>query len=159
MPCSSARVRVSAVRILLVSQLYPGPGDPDLGAFVQRMEAALAARGHEVERAVVEGRAGGRRRHLGLARRTLAAARRFRPDVLYAHFLVPTGLAAALAAPRTPLVVTAHGQDVANVGAVPGVRAGTRLIARRAATIVAVSDWLRRNLEERVPEARGKTEV
>jgi glycosyltransferase involved in cell wall biosynthesis len=150
---------VSAVRILLVSQMYPGPDDPDLGAFVQAMEGALAARGHELERAVVEGRGGGRRRHLGLARRAAAAARRFRPDVLYAHFLVPTGLAAALVAPRTPLVVTAHGQDVANVGRVRGVRAATRLTVRRAAAVIAVSDWLRARLEEGVPEARGKTEV
>jgi glycosyltransferase involved in cell wall biosynthesis len=147
------------VRILLVSQMYPGPGDPDLGAFVQAMEHALAARGHELERAVLEGRRGGRRRHLGLAGRTIAAARRFRPDVVYAHFLVPTGLVAALAAPRTPLVVTAHGQDVANVGRLAGVRAATRLTVRRAAAVVAVSDWLRARLEESVPEARGKTEV
>src|SRR5262245_43205084 len=139
--------------------MYPGPDDPDLGAFVQGMEAALAARGHEVERAVVEGRAGGRRRHLGLARRTRAAARRLRPDVLYAHFLVPTGLVAALAAPRTPLVVTAHGQDVANVGRIRGVRAATRLTVSRAAAVVAVSGWLRDRLEEGVREARGKTEV
>ena len=147
------------MRILLVSQMYPGPRDPDLGAFVQGMERALAASGHELERAVVEGRGGGRRRHLGLALRTIAAARRFRPDVVYAHFLVPTGLVAALAAPRTPLVVTAHGQDVANVGRLRGVGAATRLTVRRAAAVVAVSDWLRLRLEESVPGARGKTEV
>jgi glycosyltransferase involved in cell wall biosynthesis len=139
--------------------VYPGPDDPDLGAFVQSMEGALAARGHELERAVIEGRGGGRRRHLGLARRVVAAARRFRPDVLYAHFLVPTGLAAALAAPRTPLVVTAHGQDVSNIDRIRGVRAATRLTVRRAAAVVAVSDWLRAQLEASVPEARGKTEV
>jgi glycosyltransferase involved in cell wall biosynthesis len=147
------------VKILLVSQMYPGPDDPDLGVFVQGLERALAARGHRLERAVVEGRGGGRRRYLGLARRTVTAARRFRPDVVYAHFLVPTGLVAALAAPRTPLVVTAHGQDVANVGDIRGVQAATRLTVRRAAAVIAVSGWLRRLLEERVPEARGKTEV
>jgi glycosyltransferase involved in cell wall biosynthesis len=147
------------VRILLVSQLYPGPDDPDLGVFVQGLEAALAARGHELRRAVVAGRGGGRRRHLGLASRTVAAARRFRPDVVYAHFLVPTGLVAALAAPRTPLVVTAHGQDVENIGSIPGVRAATALVVRRAATVVAVSEWLRARLEQRLPAARGKTEV
>jgi glycosyltransferase involved in cell wall biosynthesis len=147
------------VRILLVSQLYPGPDDPDLGVFVQGLERALEARGHELERAVVDRRAGGKRRFLGLARRTVAASRHFRPHVVYAHFLVPTGLVAALAAPRTPLVVTAHGQDVENVGSVPGVRAATRLVARRASAVVAVSEWLRGRLEARVPEARGKTEV
>ena len=85
------------MRVLLVSQMYPGPDDPDLGVFVRQLELALGERGHEIERAVLDGRAGGRRRHLRLARLTLRAARRFRPDVVYAHFLVPTGLVAAFA--------------------------------------------------------------
>jgi glycosyltransferase involved in cell wall biosynthesis len=146
------------MRILLVSAMYPGPDDPDLGVFVQGLDRALLARGHEVERAVLTSRAGGRRRWLELAWRARAAARRLRPEVVYAHFLVPTGLLAAFAA-RVPLVVTAHGQDVANVGAIPGVRAATRFVARRASAVVAVSDYLRRELEASVPEARGKTTV
>jgi glycosyltransferase involved in cell wall biosynthesis len=141
-----------------VSQMYPGPDDPDLGVFVRQVERALADRGHEVERAVLDRRAGGKRRYLALARRTLRAARRFRPDVVYAHFLVPAGLVAALAG-RAPLVVTAHGRDVRNVGALRGVRPATRLVVERAAAVVAVSDYLRRELEGKVPEARGKTEV
>ena len=146
------------VRILLVSQMYPGAGDPDLGVFVRDLEQALAARGHEIERAVLDRRAGGKRRYLRLGRETLGRARGFRPDVVYAHFLVPTGLIAALGT-RAPLVVTAHGRDVRNVGAYPGVRAATRMVARRAASLIAVSDYLRRELETKVPEARGKTEV
>jgi glycosyltransferase involved in cell wall biosynthesis len=146
------------VRILLVSQMYPGPHDPDLGAFVAQLETALRERGHELERGVLDRRAGGRRRYLVLGRETFSRARRFRPDVVYAHFLVPTGLLAALAT-RTPLVVTAHGRDVRNVGAVAGVRAATRLVVRRASAVIAVSDYLRRELELKVPEARGKTEV
>ena len=77
---------------------------------------------------------------------------------MYAHFLVPTGLIGALAG-RAPLVVTAHGRDVRNVGWLPGIGAATRFVARRAAAIIAVSDYLRRELEAKVPEARGKTEV
>src|SRR5213080_2961271 len=138
--------------------MYPGPADPDLGVFVATLERELAHRGHEIERAVLDRREGGRRRYLGLAARTFTLARRFRPDVVYAHFLVPTGLAAALVS-RAPLVVTAHGQDVRNIGAIPGVRVATRIVARRAAAIVAVSDYLRRELETKVPEARGKIEV
>src|SRR5918996_5702203 len=114
------------MRILLVSQMYPGPDDPDLGVFVANLEGALRARGHTIERAVVDRRAGGRSRHLALARDVFSAARRFRPEVVYAHFLVPAGLASALAS-RAPLVVTAHGQDVRNVGHSAGVRAATRL--------------------------------
>src|SRR5437588_950903 len=146
------------MRILLVSQMYPGPDDPDLGAFVAQTERALEARGHELELAVLDRRAGGKRRYLELARATRRAVRRFRPDVVYAHFLVPTGLIATLSS-RAPLVVTAHGRDVRNVGAFPGVAAATRLVVRRAAAVIAVSDYLRRELEAKVPEARGKTEV
>src|SRR5947207_7159797 len=146
------------MRILLVSQMYPGPADPDLGVFVRGLEQALVARGHVVERAVLARRGGGKRKYLTLSTATLKAARRFRPDIVYAHFLVPTGLIAALAG-GAPLVVTAHGRDVRNVGWLPGIGAATRFVVRRAAAVIAVSDYLRRELEAKVPEARGKTEV
>jgi glycosyltransferase involved in cell wall biosynthesis len=146
------------VRILLVSQMYPGPREPDLGVFVAQLERALRDRGHEVERAVLDTRSGGKRRYATLAARTVRAARRFRPDVVYAHFLVPAGLTAGLAS-RAPLVVTAHGRDVRNVGTIPGVARLTRTTIRKAAAVIAVSDYLRRELEAKVPEARGKTEV
>jgi glycosyltransferase involved in cell wall biosynthesis len=138
--------------------MYPGPDDPDLGVFVASLEHELAARGHEIERAVVDRRRGGRRRYLGLALRTVRRARSFRPDVVYAHFLVPTGLIAALSS-KAPLVVTAHGQDVRNVGRIPGVRAATRRVVRQAAAVIAVSDYLRRELEASVPESRGRVDV
>src|SRR5919202_1357084 len=130
--------------------MYPGPSGPDYGVFVRDLADALAQRGHEVERAVLTSRSGGRAKYARLAERALAAARRFRPDVVYAHYLVPTGLLAGLAS-RAPLVVTAHGQDVANIGAIPGVRAATRVLVRRAAVVIAVSDYLRRELEAKVP--------
>jgi glycosyltransferase involved in cell wall biosynthesis len=146
------------VRILLVSQMYPSAAEPDFGVFVRDLERELVSFGHEVERAVLDTRAGGPLRHLRLGWRTLRAARRFRPHVVYAHFLVPTGLWGALLT-RAPLVVTAHGQDVANVGSIPGVRTATRLVVRRAHTVIAVSGYLRGLLEERVPEARGRLET
>jgi glycosyltransferase involved in cell wall biosynthesis len=138
--------------------MYPGPADPDLGAFVASVEQELAARGHEIERAVLDRRRGGRRRYLRLGVDALRRARRFEPDVVYAHFLVPTGLLAALAS-KAPLVVTAHGQDVRNVGAVPGVRAATQYVVRRAAAVIAVSDYLRRELERVAPDAARKMHV
>ncbi len=143
------------MRILLVSQMYPGPDAPDLGTFVAQVERELLERGHEVELAVLDTRAGGKLRYLTLARRTLAAGR---PDVVYAHFLVPAGLIAALAG-RAPLVVTAHGRDVRNIGAIPGVAAASRLVVRRATTVICVSRYLGCELETKLPEARGKVEV
>jgi glycosyltransferase involved in cell wall biosynthesis len=143
------------VRILLVSQMYPGPRAPDLGTFVAQVERALRERGHDVERAVLDSREGGKLRYLSLARRTLRASR---PDVVYAHFLVPSGLIAAFGT-RAPLVVTAHGRDVRNIGQLPGVAAATRLVVRRAARVVCVSAYVRRELETKLPDACGKTDV
>ena len=72
------RAALTAMRILLVSQMYPGPDDPDLGVFVAQGERALRERGHDVELAVLDRRAGGKARFLELRRRVRArrAARR-----------------------------------------------------------------------------------
>ena len=78
--------RACGVRILIVSQMYPGPDDPDLGSFVAQQERALRERGHDVSLAVLDRRAGGKARFLELRRRVRAAAT---PDVVWAHFLVP----------------------------------------------------------------------
>src|SRR5436305_9036120 len=134
--------------------MYPGPSDPDLGVFVAQLERALRERGHDVDLAVLDRRGGGKLRYLELARRVRRAAK---PDVVYAHFLVPSGLIASRV--DAPLVVTAHGRDVRNVGAIPGVAALTGRVVRRASAVIAVSDYLRRELEAKVPAARGKTHV
>jgi glycosyltransferase involved in cell wall biosynthesis len=142
------------VRILLVSQMYPGPRDPDLGVFVEQLEHALRGFGHDIDLAVLDRRDGGKRRYLELARRVRKAPT---PDVVYAHFLVPSGLIASRV--DAPLVVTAHGRDVRNVGAIPGVASLTRRVVERASSVIAVSDYLRRELEAKLPGARGKTHV
>jgi glycosyltransferase involved in cell wall biosynthesis len=145
------------VRILLVSQMYPGPTAPDLGTFVQALERELEERGHDFERAVVD-RRGGHGRHVALGRDVALTARRFRPDVVYAHFLAPAGVLATVFG-GAPVVLTAHGQDVENARTQPMVARATRYAVRRAAAVVAVSGWLRDRLVEAVPEAAGKVEV
>jgi glycosyltransferase involved in cell wall biosynthesis len=149
------------MRILLVSQMYPGPSAPDLGVFVKQLADELERAGNEVARVVIDHRGGSLTKYGGLAARALGAARNFHPDVVYAHFLFPAGAAAAFAARRVGarLVLTAHGQDVRNVGAVPGVATATRAAVRRADAVIAVSDFLRRELVAKVPEAEGKVYV
>ena len=134
--------------------MYPGATDPDLGVFVAQLERALRERDHELELAVLDTRSGGKRRYAELARRVRNAAK---PDVVYAHFLVPSGLIASQV--DAPLVVTAHGRDVRNIGTIRGVAALTRRVVDRAATVIAVSEYLRRELETKLPAARGKTVV
>jgi glycosyltransferase involved in cell wall biosynthesis len=146
------------VKILFVSQMWPGPDDPDHGAFLVPLVDALGRRGHALDLAVLTSRGGGRSKYLKLFREARAVARRTKPDVIYAHYLVPTGLLADLAS-RAPLVVTAHGRDVRNIGTVRGVKTATEAVVRRAHSVIAVSHYLRRELEARVPSALGKVKV
>jgi len=149
------------MRILLVSQMYPGVADPDFGAFVAQVERELVGQGHTVERAVVDRRGGSRAKYAGLGIDAVRKAWRFRPEVVYAHFLVPAGALAALASlvTQAPLVVTAHGRDVANIDEVPGVREATRVALSRARAVVAVSGYLRDQLVAKLPEVQPKVHV
>jgi glycosyltransferase involved in cell wall biosynthesis len=58
-----------------------------------------------------------------------------------------------------PLVVMAHGQDVANIGRIRGVTAATRWVLGRSSAVIANSRWLAGRLTERIPEAGPKIEV
>ena len=135
----------AGLRVLCVSNMWPGTRDPDYGAFVAAMCDALEARGLVVERAVIDSRARGALRtpakYAALAGRAVARGRR--ADVVYGHFLFPTGAAAAAAAraARIPYVITAHGQDVRNLDR-PAVRRATAPAVAGAAAVIAVSRHL-----------------
>lgn len=140
--------------------MYPGPTAPDLGVFVADLVRELERRDHEFAYAVINQRGGSRLKYARLGADAVREARRFRPEVVYGHFLFPAGAAAAAAAraSRAGLVLTAHGQDVRNLGAIPGVAVATRL-ATLSARVVAVSDFLRRELVARLPGLDGRVEV
>ncbi|MGE0028601.1 MAG: glycosyltransferase [Thermoleophilia bacterium] len=133
------------MRVLCLTNMWPGPADPDYGAFVADMCAALTRRGLEVDPVVIDHRARGvARTPAKYASLTARAVRHARgADVIYAHYLFPTGAAADLAArtARIPFVLTAHGQDVRNL-ARASVRRATAGPLRRAAAVIAVSHHL-----------------
>ena len=149
------------MRILEVTQMWPSQEQPDLGSFLVPLTRELEALGHEVEVSSISQRGGSRSKYLRLVRESRAAARRFRPDVVFTHFLFPSGAAGALAARAAgvPLVVMAHGQDVANLGRIPGVTAATRWVLRRSSAVIANSRWLADRLTERIPAAEAKIEI
>jgi glycosyltransferase involved in cell wall biosynthesis len=149
------------MKILLVSQMFPSPEAPDFGVFVEQIAAELQAQGHELERVVIDRRGGNALKYASLTARAVAAARRFRPEAVYGHFLFPAGASAALAArvSGARLVVTAHGGDVRNIGSIRGFAAATRAVVQRSDAVIAVSDFLRRELEAKLADARGKTTV
>jgi glycosyltransferase involved in cell wall biosynthesis len=149
------------VRILIVTQMWPSPENPDLGSFLVPLTREIEALGHEVEVTSISQRGGSRSKYVRLVRESRAAARRFRPDVVFAHFLFPSGAAGALAARAAgaQLVVMAHGQDVANLGRIPGVTAATRWVLRRSSAVIANSRWLAERLIQRISSAEPKIEV
>ena len=128
--------------------MYPSPERPEYGVFVERLANALRARGHEVNESVL--RSGRRGRvatplvYAGLLGRTLSLARRTKPDVVYAHYLVPPGLIAAVTGCK--YAVTAHGGDVRNARSSLAIGLLTRLVVRRSGAVICVSEYVRDRL-------------
>jgi glycosyltransferase involved in cell wall biosynthesis len=145
------------MRVLVVTQMWPGPSDPDLGVFVFDIVRELRALGHEVEVAAIDRRRRGPAKYARLSGAAVVAARRSRPDVVFAHFLFPAGAAGAAAAvvARVPLVVMAHGTDVENARRSRALARATRLVTDRAATVICNSRWLAR----RLGPVRGDVEI
>lgn len=134
-----------ALRVMCLSNMYPGPGAPDYGAFIERMCDCMERRGAQVDRVVINSRTSGAIRtpakYARLAMHAVGDARDV--DVIWAHYLFPTGLIASLAGRtrRTPWVVTAHGGDVANLSRGP-IRTLSASGIAGAANVIAVSEWL-----------------
>jgi glycosyltransferase involved in cell wall biosynthesis len=149
------------VRILLVTQMWPSEANPDLGSFLVPLSRELEQLGHEVEVASISRRGGLPTKYVRLTAEARAAARRTDPDVVFAHFLFPAGAAGAAAARAAgaPLVVMAHGQDVANLGRIAGVTRATRWVVGRASGVIANSRWLADRLTEQIPAAAEKITV
>lgn len=141
-------VVTNPLRVLVVSNMLPSATAPQYGVFVVRQTAALQQAGCVVELVGLQRSVGGRfdlpARYLGLERSTTCSADRFRPDVILAHYLMPTGLIARRVARRlrVPYVLTAHGGDVTHAERSRPLRAATRIAVSGAITVIAVSQDL-----------------
>lgn len=80
------------------------------------------------------------------------ALRRFKPDVVHAHWLIPQGLLASSIV-REPVVMTSHGADLFGL---PGqaFAALRSWVVRRAEAVTVVSAAMRERLMDEVPGAR-----
>ena len=123
--------------------MYPSAERPEYGVFVSDLADALRERGHDIDEAVLRAGRGGLARYGLLAERALREARHH-PDVIYAHYLVPTGLVAwaASRASGAPYVITAHGRDVRNAQSSGVLGRLTGMVLRHSAATIAVSDYL-----------------
>lgn len=154
------------VRLLVVSNMYPGPGSPYYGAFVARHVELLGRDPRLSVRLVAirdarKGRLRSAAKYAGLAGSYAAALASFRPQVVHFHYALPTGLLAAPLVPLgVPYLVTLHGGDVYEMPAkVPG---GGRLLAAvlgEASRVIAVGRELAAEVERRVPAVAGRVRV
>ncbi|HEY3614571.1 MAG TPA: glycosyltransferase [Gaiellales bacterium] len=141
------------MRILIVTNAYPSAERPSFGIYVARLVAALERGGHEIVLVSSSELGGGRvrtlRKYARLGWRARAAARRTRPDVVWGHYLVPTGTIARRAARAAGVAyaLTAHGTDVANAERSPRIRAATCTAVGDACAVFAVSDDLAARIE------------
>jgi glycosyltransferase involved in cell wall biosynthesis len=122
------------VRVLVVTNLYPGPGAPQRGRFVHDQVAALQALpGVDLELFRFEP---GARNYAPATRSLRRHLRRQRYDVVHAHYGL-TGWCCAAAGAR-PLAVTFHGTDVRHRAVGPL----SRQLQRRIDLTAAVSSRL-----------------
>ena len=69
------------------------------------------------------------------------------PAAIHAHWVIPQGLAAAIAAKNTKLVITAHGGDVYALNK-PPLRALKKMVLQRASAITTVNSVMKHRLVE-----------
>jgi len=74
----------------------------------------------------------------------LSQCRRWKPDVIHAHWWFPNGVAASTASrlSRIPLVTTSHGSDLRLLRGKPAARPLARYVFHRSARVACVSRWL-----------------
>lgn len=87
--------------------------------------------------------------------RSVAATRRFRPDLIHAHWWFPSGVVglSLSAISRTPLVTTLHGTDVRLAKKISLSRPLFRRVLRASASVTAVSSWLAGETGKLAPRA------
>lgn len=147
------------MRVLTVTNMWPRRDRPAFGAFVQSQVQSLEALGVDIALHVIAGDRGAAAYALDVPA-VRRAVRRFRPDIVHAHY----GLAGWTAQwqPR-PLVVSFCGDDLLGT---PGPRGGKTLksqvvvrmsqaVAKRAAAIICKSRNLAAALERPADRARA----
>jgi len=131
-------------RVLFV---VPGVAQGHSMIFARRQAATLVAQGFHVEIFDLHSRTS-LQTVFAEFRRFRRVVRRYRPQVIHAHYGTVTAMFAALGAGRIPLVITYRGSDLNRLPSARGLRqavgrALSQIAALRAARIVCVSRQLR----------------
>lgn len=147
------------MKILVISNMMPSEARPSFGIFVQRRIDSYRRLGADVAVVANTDPAKSGLRVIGKYTKLLVGALlraiRSRPDVIEAHYLFPTAVVGALVSTllRTPLVLVAHGSDVA----LDYPKAIGRLVqwaVRRSSAVITNSEATLHLVEIRYPGAK-----
>ncbi len=142
-------------RILVLSNMYPGPKQATFGIFVKNQVEALRNRGMDVDVVAVDDPSMERKhvlmKYSNWAWKTFSAfVRKGRKyDVVHAHYVFPTGMLALLFKKvlGTRLVVTAHGGDIERMAKKnERIRKWTKRILQEADEVIAVGHELQQTI-------------
>lgn len=129
--------QAAALRVLVITNMYPAADRPTLGTFVAEQVASLRRRGLSLDVLFVDGPAG----KLNYARGLVDVGRVLREapyDLIHAHYVFSAMLAlagAALGRRRLPIIVTQHGIEAQQGWTAPLCR----WTSRRTACTIATS--------------------
>ncbi len=146
-------VQAAALRVLVITNMYPTADRPTLGTFVAEQVASLQQRGLSLDVLFVDGPAGKLNYARGLAdvRRVVREAPY---DLIHAHYVFSAMLAlagTALARRRLPIVVTQHGIEAQRGWTAPVCRWTSRRTACTIATSHRVAAALAGTHQEVIP--------
>ena len=91
---------------------------------------------------------------IGLWVAVRAQVKRSRPQAIHAHWVIPQGIIATVAAPKIPLLVTTHGGDIYALNAGPILRLKKWVFGRAAAITTVNSQMKQRLLALGLPDAK-----
>jgi teichuronic acid biosynthesis glycosyltransferase TuaC len=150
------------VRILAVTNLYPGPGHPALGTFIEQQIKGLRAIGLDVETMIVDRSNGGYGSYIGLGGKVRAKVAGCTYDLVHAMYGGVMGHCVVRALINVPGVVSFCGSDLLGEN-LPGLFrrlavaygvCSSRRAARLASGIVVKSENLRRALPGRTDPSK-----
>jgi len=140
---AASRARADRPRVLLVSNMYPGPEAPEWGIFVAEQVRSLAP---FADLSLVVRRQRGAAAYGPFLGRTAAACLRGGYDLIHAHYGFHSALIPSLLS-RRPLVITFHGSDALSEPRRHRLyRQWQQRVVARAARLIAVSREVRARL-------------
>ncbi|MDV2886319.1 glycosyltransferase [Alkalihalophilus pseudofirmus] len=153
------------LRVLVLSNMYPGPQQATFGIFVKNQVDALRSKGVEVDVVAVNDPSMAKPRVIKKyslwVMKTMAAlllkGRKY--DVVHAHYIFPTGMLARLFKKlfKAKLVVTSHGGDIERMAKKnEKTREYTKQILQESDEVIAVGHKLYEQIlnEYHVPESK-----